>query len=320
MKSTVRIESVRKVFDNGEHNAFTDLCRFRGELYLTFRTCPDGHGVNPTSRIVVMMSVDGSVWAQVCEFGVPGRDTRDPHFLVFKDTLFVYTGTWLCEEKLDINNHLGYCSWSADGAKWNGPRMLEGTSGHYIWRAAAYGETAYLCGRRKREFAVTDHPGDGSRVTESAMLESDDGFVWRPVGLFQEERGDETAFLFEEDGEVLALARDGERLHAQVCRSRPPYKEWTRVDLDRQVGGPLLVKWGDRYLVGGRKTVGDQPAVMAIYWLVENRLEEIADLPSGGDCSYPGFVQMSDDEALLSYYSSHERDPASIYLTTLKLA
>ena len=27
------------------------------------------------------------------------------------------------------------------------------------------------------------------------------------------------------------------------------------IDLDRNIGGPLLVKWGDRYLVGGRKTI-----------------------------------------------------------------
>src|SRR5690606_8990960 len=33
----VRVESVRRVFHNGEHNAFTDLIRFRDKLYLTSR-------------------------------------------------------------------------------------------------------------------------------------------------------------------------------------------------------------------------------------------------------------------------------------------
>jgi len=32
----------------------------------------------------------------VHRFSVAKRDTRDPHFLVFKDKLFVYTGTWYC--------------------------------------------------------------------------------------------------------------------------------------------------------------------------------------------------------------------------------
>src|SRR5688572_16721327 len=34
----VTVASVRRIFHNGEHNAFTDLCRFRGQLYLTFRS------------------------------------------------------------------------------------------------------------------------------------------------------------------------------------------------------------------------------------------------------------------------------------------
>ena len=53
------------------------------------------HGV-PTSRIVVLSSGDGVDWEQVHAFSVPDRDVRDPHFLSFKDQLFVYTGTWYC--------------------------------------------------------------------------------------------------------------------------------------------------------------------------------------------------------------------------------
>ena len=54
----VRVENVRRAFHNGEHNAFTDLCRFQDRYYLTFRTCPDGHGVHPTSAILVLSSAD----------------------------------------------------------------------------------------------------------------------------------------------------------------------------------------------------------------------------------------------------------------------
>ena len=45
----VKVAAVRRVFHNGEHNAFTDLVRFQGKLYLTFRSCPDGHAVHPTA-------------------------------------------------------------------------------------------------------------------------------------------------------------------------------------------------------------------------------------------------------------------------------
>ncbi|MEW6359967.1 MAG: hypothetical protein AB1696_26755 [Planctomycetota bacterium] len=323
MKEThpLRLESVRKVFGDDNHNAFTDLRRFGGKLYLTFRSCPDGHGIANTAKVRVLSSADGAQWRQVFEFSVPDRDTRDPHFLVFKDALFVYTGTWLCpagHKAFDINDHLGYAAWSRDGAAWNGPKSLEGTYGHYVWRAAAHGGRAYLCGRRKRDFAPLPRP-EGGDITESALLESEDGLVWRFRGRFQEEFGDETAFLFEDDGSILAVARTLGGRPAQVCRSRPPYAEWTRSDLSRYVGGPLLVKWGERYLVGGRRMLKGEPPRTVLYWLVDDQLQEALVLPSGGDNSYPGFSDMGGGRALVSYYSCHECPPdrpdrACIYL------
>jgi hypothetical protein len=97
-----------------------------------------------------------------------------------------------------------------------------------------------------------------------------------------------------------------------------------RVNLDRNVGGPLLARWNDRYLVGGRNSIDPTNPTTALYWLVDDHLEEAAELPSGGDNSYPGFVQLGPDRGLLSYYSSHEGSgthlaPSSIYLAELSL-
>ena len=324
----LHVESVRKVFDDGNHSAFTDLCRFGNRIYLTFRSCPDGHEIFPSSSIIVMRSNDGDEWQEVSTFHVRDRDVRDPHFLVFHDALFVYTGTWLCDpaepEKRDLNDHLGYGVRTTDGEQWEGPRLLEGTYGHYVWRAATYGGKAYLNGRRKREIAHNAGTGDGVETTESALLDSEDGWVWKATGLFTETYSDETAFLFEDDGSILAIARGNGPQSARVCRSCPPYKQWTRVNLDRNIGGPLLAKWGDRYLVGGRRYDSDGKRVTALYWLVGDELVPAAELPSGGDNSYPGFVPFNDAQGLLSYYSSHEGSgdtspPSAIYLANLSL-
>jgi hypothetical protein len=329
METGVRLESVRRLFDDGNHNAFTDLCWFRGQIYLTFRNCPDGHMLFTSSRIVVMRSADGGAWEQVYSFGVPYRDVRDPHFLVFNDKLFVYSGTWWVVDphdaaKRDINDHLGYCAWSHDGLAWHGPTLLNGTHGHYIWRAAAYGGVAYLNGRRHRDFAVVTEPAERDALLESWLMSSRDGFDWTPLGLMQPSYGDETAFLFEEDGSCLAVARAMARRPAQVCRSKPPYTEWSQTDLDRYIGGPMLARWGTRYLVGGRKTIVKERPVTTLYWLEDDSLREIMELPSGGDNSYPGFVELSPTRGLLSYYSSHEGSgtslaPSHIYLAELSL-
>ena len=323
----IRVESVRRLFHNGEHNAFTDLIEFKGNYYLTFRTCPDGHMVHPTSAILVLASRDGAEWREVYRFSVSKRDVRDPHLLIFQNKLYVYTGTWYCGDTspklFDLNQHLGYATCSTDGTGWEAPRMLEGTYGHYIWRAAAHGGKAYLCGRRKREFIETATRPESDAAVESALLESPDGFVFRPVGLFQETYGDETAFLFEPDGSILAVARGGGKRNAQLLRSRAPYQSWQRSDLGRNVGGPLLARWGSHYLVGGRKQSPAGPRTV-VSWLVNNQMEDLLELPSNGDNSYPGFVALSPTRAWLSYYSTHEtgadsRPFTAIYLADLRL-
>ncbi len=319
----VRVTNIRRVFHNGQHNAFTDLTRFRGQFYLTFRSCPDGHMVHPTASIIVLRSQDATQWEQVHRFQVKLRDTRDPHFLVFQDRLFVYTGTWysgastIPVSDYDLNLHLGYAAWSDDGRQWHSPVMLEGTFGHYIWRAAAHGGKAYLCGRRKLEFDVAPR-GEGPQV-ESLMLESDDGLIWRKRAVFQLERGDETAFQFEADGSIVAIGRRGGGT-AQLLRAKPPYDQWQRTDLDQYMGGPLLVKWGDRYVAGGRKSTPDRGPQTALFWLVQDQLHEFAELPSGGDNSYPGFVELSPTRAVISWYSSHETDAAGQPITAIYLA
>ena len=318
--ATIQVGSIRTIRQDENHNAFTDLCWYGGRFYLAFRSCPEGHAV-ALSRIVILSSEDGENWTETFSFAVPGRDPRDPHFLEFKGTLFVYTGTWLLPEEgqpLNLNDNVGYGAWTDDGANWSGPHLLEGTYGHFIWRAAGHGDCAYLCARRRRSFQAGIESEQEPLTIESAMLESDDGTVWRFRAFFAEDCGDETAFLFEDDGSILAIARDGDGKRARVCRSFPPWEAWTRTPLDRNVGGPMIVRWGRRYLVGGRKSNAVGGPSMALSWLVDDQLIEVVALPSGGDCSYPGFVELDDEHALLSYYSSHE-GRTSIYITELSL-
>jgi hypothetical protein len=237
----------------------------------------------------------------------------------------VYTGCWLVERDRgrDINQHLGFGSWTDDGKEWHGPAPLEGTHGHYVWRAAAYGGRAYLCGRRRHHFVPRTGGEENRELIEAALLESENGLVWKFRTLFTDTFGDETSFLFEEDGSITAIVRGHGSCQARVCRSKPPYEDWSRVELDRNIGGPLLARWGNGYLVGGRKTIDPDKPRTTLYWLVDDRLWQAVELPSDGDNSYPGFVDTGGGRALLSYYSSHE-DPgkpgsSSIYLANLVL-
>ena len=116
--SVLHVDRIRKVVDDGHHNAFTDLIRFDDHYYLTYRRSPHGHMVFPDSQIVVMQSADGEGWHEVFAFGAADRDVRDPHFLVFRNTLFVYSGAWALPAEgrpTDYNDHLGFGAWGSNG-------------------------------------------------------------------------------------------------------------------------------------------------------------------------------------------------------------
>jgi len=115
------------------------------------------------------------------------------------------------------------------------------------------------------------------------------------------------------------VGRHGGGKNAQLLRSEPPYSTWERKDLGRSIGGPLLAKWGQRILVGGRKTTEQGPKT-SLCWLIRDELREFAELPSGGDTSYPGFVELSSKRGLVSYYSSHEHDSSGKVMTAIYLA
>jgi hypothetical protein len=95
---------------------------------------------------------------------------------------------------------------------------------------------------------------------------------------------------------------------------------WDRRELDRYIGGPLLIRWGDRWVVGGRKIVDGKRARTSMYWLVGDDLREFAQLPSGGDTSYPGFVELSATRAAMSWYSTHEKGDDGKTITAIYMA
>ena len=173
--------------------------------------------------------------------------------------------------------------------------------------------TAYQFPRGKSVEELADGPA------VAAALGRDDGLIWHKRAVFQEIEGDETAFRFEADGSVIGIGRRGNR-KAQLLRSKPPYTKWQRTELDRYIGGPLLTRWGDRYVVGGRKRMNGRGSKTSMCWLLDGQLHEFAELPSGGDTSYPGFVELDPRRAIMSWYSSHERDARGKTITAIYMA
>src|SRR4051794_16953448 len=75
--------SVRKIWDKGSHNAFTDLIRFRGEWFATFRESEDHVGGDGKLRVI--RSKDGDHWESAALLEEKGVDLRDPKLSIAAD-------------------------------------------------------------------------------------------------------------------------------------------------------------------------------------------------------------------------------------------
>src|SRR5690606_29029317 len=71
---------VKKIWDQGDHNAFTDIIRFKNRWYCTFREADDHVGGD--GRIRVLVSQDGEKWESSAVLTEAGIDLRDPKFSI----------------------------------------------------------------------------------------------------------------------------------------------------------------------------------------------------------------------------------------------
>src|SRR5678815_2607483 len=74
------IIEVKKIWDAGAHNAFTDLVRWHDRWWCTFREAEDHVGGDGAIRILT--SVDGTKWESAALLTEKGIDLRDPKFSV----------------------------------------------------------------------------------------------------------------------------------------------------------------------------------------------------------------------------------------------
>jgi len=79
---------VKKIWDNGKHNAFTSLIKFKDAYYCSFRE-GDSHIFDSSGKaegkVRILKSTDGENWKSVALFGKDNYDLRDPKLSVTPD-------------------------------------------------------------------------------------------------------------------------------------------------------------------------------------------------------------------------------------------
>ena len=305
--STPTLVAVARIWDAGEHNAFTDLIRWRNRWYCTFRE-GDRH-VGGDGRIRVLASDDGDRWTSIALISESGIDLRDPKLSIMPDDRLMIVAGGSVYEGTRYLGRQPRVMFSSDGRTWSTPqRILE--EGDWLWRVTWHEGLAY---------GVTYKAEAAGSEWTATLVSSADGRTFHPLTTFAVPgKPNETTLRFMPDGEMVALVRrEGGNRFAWLGRGRPPYTSWTWREIPHQVGGPNFIQLpnGDLW-ASGRRYPGGPKTVIARLTL-DGGYEPALTLPSGGDTSYAGMVWY---EGLLwvSYYASHEGKTA-IYLARVKL-
>ncbi|RJP20642.1 MAG: exo-alpha-sialidase [Candidatus Omnitrophota bacterium] len=304
----------QKIWDQGAHNAFTDLVWFRDRFFCVFRE-GEGH-VSQEANIRILSSPDGSDWEPSGLLSLEGYDLRDPKIDVHADgkTLMVLGGGAVRKGNEPASKHHSFVSLSTDGKEWS-PIEWVAEEGQWLWRITWFKEIAY-------GIAYDVRPESRSqRKYGTTLLKSTDGKNYTIVvsDLYHESGPTEATLRFAPDGTCYCLQRrDGKESNTALLGvSQPPYTNWQWKDLGLYYGGPDFIQIPDGRWIAAGRIITDKVAKTVVCELnvAEGKLIPLVTLPSGGDNSYPGMV-WHDGKLWISYYSSHE-DKTNIYLAVL---
>ena len=301
--SEPKLVSAKKIWDAGNHNAFTDLIRFRDRWWCTFREA-DAHGESiGKSRIIV--SDDGESWKSAALLKEKDVDLRDPKLSITPDgRLMMIMGGCVYDGK-EYLSRSPRVAFSTDGHIWSLPRKLLAED-HWLWRVTWNDGVAWSVSKL----------GEGRDPRRGMLYRSNDGIDWEWITEFRLPNktwnASETTLRFMPDGELIALTRPH-----WIGTSQPPYKEWKWTKMTTSIGGPNFIRLPNGELWASGRGYGGPTSTTVLARMTRERYEPVLTLPSGGDTSYPGMV-WHEEMLWMSYYSSHE-GKTSIYLAKIEI-
>ena len=311
--------TVTKIWDQGLHNAFTDLLRFNNAFYCTFRE-GSAHvkGNDGTARVI--RSTDGKNWSSVALLKIDGKDIRDPKLSVTPDNRIMVLMDVEENNAGKVTSRKPYVSFS-------------GTAGNDFSFPAASGMDKTAASWSDWVWRVTWNKGIGYAINyQSAggiyLLKTKDGTYFEKVSKIEiDGQPNESTIRFDKNDKMYVLIRrEMKDKMGVLATSNAPYQDWTFNYMNQRVGGPNFLFLNDTTLcIGSRLYPAEETAgsgntkhLSAVFIAdIKGKVNKVIPLPSGGDTSYPGLV-VYDGYLWYSYYSSHEGKTA-IYLAKIPL-
>jgi hypothetical protein len=309
--SILRVREIRK------DAYFPDIVFYKGTMFISYREASAHSDSTSLGRVVILESEDdGESWEEAAILLMPGADLRDPHFCILADGRLMLNG--------GIGGKQGKGSWkgkrrgtyvafSDDGIEWTIPMEIFDGRDEWMWRGTTHTD-GYTYG-------IVKEQGEGRyrnlpELQYSRLVRTRDGIHYNVITELQsKDIPNEATIRFAPDNTAYIIHRMND--YGLFGKSRPPYEDWQWHRIGK-IGGPNLIHLHDgQWLVGGRVYDEDDNRKMQLGRIDVEKGDyfPLVDLPSGGDCSYPGFL-IYKERLLVVYYSSHE-GATNLYLAEL---
>ena len=310
----MKLLKIKKIWQQGKHNAFTDLCAYKNQYFCCFREA-SAH-ISRIGIIRILVSDDLNSWRLISTIRTHQCDLRDPKISISFDGKLVLSYLKVTFNDIGKPKASHNCiSSSYTGTSWSQPKIFADDN-WWLWRICWIGKEALGIGYNYQEGCVRLYKGDPNR--KFSCIDNN------LFGLKRYQKGypNESDIVFLKTGvAVCVLRRDADTASAQLGLSHPPYTQWHWHDLGCFVGGPaLIVDENDNILLSGRSWDIEQGAKTRLWQvnLQQKLIAPIMTLPSAGDTSYPGMI-IVDKILYISYYSSHQQNKSSIYLAKIEM-
>jgi hypothetical protein len=302
---SARLLSCGCIWDAAAHSAFTDLVRYRGSWFCAFREGAS-HALC-VGKVRVLRSATGDSWESVALIGERGVDLRDPKFSRTREGQLELLCGGSRVRRGRYEGRRPRLFRSLDGHSWTRPLPIA-EEGDWLWR---------IDRRAGRCYGISYRLPSPRRWTVS-LLQSADGHDYRELlDLHVPGKPNEATIRFRGREALVLLRREAGRGRAWIGRSLPPYLSWTWKETSERLGGPNFIILPDGRLLAAARIWRRGLPSTALCAMTESTLHPILDLPSGGDCGYPGLV-LHRSTLWISYYSSHEGS-ARIYIARARL-
>lgn len=303
---------------NGNNNL--DAVEYKGRYYLAIRNAPN-HFASRYTRIIVFSSADMVDWGVEHQVHID-NDMREPRFIAFRDSLYLYffeggSKFWKFEPQ-----HIHFCVYHPSSG-WS-QHEDAGLDGYVPWRIREHKGKLYLSAYYGANIYGTN------KEVELRLYVSEDARSWRPISeepqLKHHRSVSEGEFVFDEEGNIWGVARleyDG----AYVFKAnKDNIAKWEFVFSEKKYDSSLMfVHEGEIYLIARRNLDGDGSFTKvpgkptrnllrysvtkkktALFRLDRDKLEwvHLKDFASTGDTAFPGIIPMGDGSYTVFNYSS----------------